>query len=78
MKKILILFLLLTSLSVQAQTVHRWNKELSDMCSIYLTTEHTPRDLFQCLITNTRDYYICRHGWEQPVQANVMGIVAIY
>ena len=78
MKKTLILLLLLTSLSVQAQTVHRWNKELSDMCSIYLTTEYTPRELFQCLITNTRDYYIWRHGWEQPVQANVMGIVAIY
>ena len=78
MKKTLILLLSLTSLSVQAQTVHRWNKELSDMCSIYLTTEYTPRELFQCLITNTRDYYIWRYGWEQPVQANVMGIVAIY
>jgi len=46
MKKILILLLLSISLSVQAQTVHRWNKELSDMCSGYLTTEHTPRELF--------------------------------
>ena len=78
MKKILALILFMVSLSVQAQTVHKWNKELNEMCSEYASANHTPRELYNCLIENTRDYYIWRHGWEQPVEANVMGIIAIY
>ena len=81
MKKlwVVLVLLVMTTVSVQAQTVHRWNKELNNMCSGYLTTNHTPRDLYNCLIQNTRDYYIWRHGWEEKVEVNnIMGVIAIY
>ena len=83
MKKLVLLTVLLVSIvsatSVQAQTVHRWNKELNNMCSEYVSTDHTPRELYNCLIQNTRDYYIWRHGWEEKVEVkDIMGVIAIY
>lgn len=78
MKKIFIILILLIALPVNATTVHRWEKELSDMCSQYVSTKHSAADLYSCLITNTRDYYIWRFGWEQPVDAKVLGILSMY
>ena len=79
MKRILIVLLLLITSQVQAQTVHRWNYELNNACSQYASTEHTPRELFTCLIYNTKDYYIWRHGWETKVETNkIMGVINIF
>ena len=78
MKIIIIAFLLIFSLSAQAQTVHKWEAELSDMCSMYVSTKYTPRELYTCLIVNTQDYFIWRHGWEQPVEKKVLGILTQY
>lgn len=78
MKKLFIILLLMIALPVNATQVHRWEKELSDMCDKYVSTQYTPYDLYACLITNTRDYYIWRHGWETPVNAKVLGILSMY
>lgn len=75
---ILILILLLTINTANATTVHRWEKEVNDVCVKYLTTDNTPRQLFQCLIKETKDPYYWRTGWEKPVDANVMGILTLY
>jgi len=77
MKKAILILLLLIALPVNA-TVHRWEKELNDMCSKYVSTQYSAADLYSCLITNTRDYYIWRYGWETPVEAKVMGIISMY
>lgn len=79
MKKLFILLtILFIAQSVSAQTVHRWEYEVSNVCSKYVTTQNTPNDLFKCLIEETRDYYHWRSGWEEPVNAKVLGILTLY
>ena len=78
MKKIFILILLMFSITANATTVHRWEQEVNDTCVKYLTTDNTPCELFQCLIKETMDKNTWRDGWEQPVNADVMGILTLY
>lgn len=73
-----VLMLLLIASTAQATTVHRWEYELNNACSMYASTKYTPRDLFNCLIQESRDYFIWRDGWEKPVDKDVMGILTMY
>ena len=78
MKKLITLLLLLNLLPVQATTVHRWELELSNACSQYVSVNYTKYDFYNCMVQNTRDYFIWRHGWETPVEGKVLGILTMY
>lgn len=78
MKKLFLILCLMIAMPVSAQTVNRWQAEVSQACEMYVSTNYSPNDLFACLIETTENPYIWRKGWEQPVKANVLGILAAY
>ena len=78
LKKLLVVLSLLIMLPASAQTVSRWQYEVSRACEPYVTTNHTPNDLYACLIEKTDDFYVWRPGWETPVDAKILGILAAY
>jgi hypothetical protein len=46
MKKLITLLLLLNLLPVQATTVHRWELELNNACSQYVSVNHTKYEFY--------------------------------
>ena len=77
-KLLLILIILLCINSVQAQTVHKWEYELHNACVGYVSTNHTPYHLFNCLINESGNAFYYRNGWEKPVNADVMKPLTLY
>ena len=78
MKKLIVILCLMVMLPASAQTVNRWQYEVSKACAPYVSTNYTPNDLYACLIDKTSDFYTWRVGWETPVDAEVLGILAAY
>lgn len=80
MKKLLVLVLLFTCLPVNAKVlkVHKWEAQISNYCSRYVSTQYTPWDLYNCLIEETRDGYYWQVGWDEPVTADVIMPLSMY
>ena len=58
--------------------VHKWEAQISNFCSKYVSTEYTPWDLYNCLIEETRDGYYWQIGWDEPIIADVIIPLSMY
>jgi len=83
-KMIFILIIIISILTIylpsnaKTMKVHKWEMQISNACSKYVSTEYTPWHLYNCLIESTRDGYYWQIGWDEPVIADVIMPLSMY